>query len=52
MFRSFAGYQLAFELELALRKWAGYGLDPVLLQKLVRECYDRLRNLEAVEDGS
>ena len=42
LLRTRTGWDLALELEIALRKWAAYRLDPLLLQALARECYDRI----------
>jgi hypothetical protein len=42
LLRTKTGWDLALELEIALRKWAAYKLDPVLLQALLRECFIRL----------
>jgi len=40
--RSYRGWDLAFELELLLRKWNRYGLDTRVMQRLVRESFRRL----------
>jgi hypothetical protein len=42
LLRARTGWDLALELEICLRKWVAYRLDPVLLQVLVRECLDRI----------
>jgi hypothetical protein len=41
-FRTQTGEPLASALELAIRKWANYGLRPVLLQELLGDCFLRL----------
>lgn len=35
-------WDLALELEICLRKWAGYRLDPELLQALMCDCFDHI----------
>ena len=42
LLRTKTGWDLALELEICLRKWAAYRLDPVMLQALLRECFIRL----------
>ena len=42
LLRTRIGWDLAFELELLLRKWVGYGLAFGLLQALIRQCYSGL----------
>ena len=42
LLRTRLGWDLAFELELLLRKWVGYGLELGLLQALIRQCYSGL----------
>jgi hypothetical protein len=42
LLRTRTGWDLASELEICLRKWAAYRMDPVLLQALARECLDRI----------
>ena len=42
LLRTKTGWDLALELEICLRKWAGYKLDPELLQALLCECYDHI----------
>jgi hypothetical protein len=42
LLRKRTGWDLALELEICLRKWTAYRLDPVLLQALLRECYGRI----------
>ena len=49
LLRNRTGWDLALELEISLRKWAAYRLDPVLLQALVRECLDRLSSMSVEE---
>jgi hypothetical protein len=42
LLRTRTGWDLALELEICLRKWVGYNVDPVLLQALLRECCERI----------
>ena len=42
LLRNRTGWDLALELEISLRKWAAYKLDPELLQALLCECYDHI----------
>ena len=42
LLRTKTDWDLALELEICLRKWVAYRLDPGLLQTLLRECYDRI----------
>jgi len=42
LLRTKTGWDLALELEICLRKWVGYRLDPELLQALLCECYDHI----------
>jgi hypothetical protein len=42
LLRTKTGWGLALELEICLRKWFAYRLDPELLQALLRECYGRV----------
>jgi hypothetical protein len=51
LFRTRAGWDLAFEIEVFVRKWAGFQMNSALVQGLVRHCYGRMRNLspEALE---
>jgi hypothetical protein len=53
LLRTRTGWDLALELEICLRKWAAYRMDPVLLQALVRECLDRIGGMtpEEIEAG-
>ncbi len=43
LFRTRYGYALAFQLELVLRKWAAYGLEPATIQTVLHEVADQLR---------
>lgn len=42
LWRTLPGPDLAFHLELAVRKWTGYGLEPSTLQLLICEILNRL----------
>jgi hypothetical protein len=42
LMRTKTGWDLALELEISMRKWVAYKLDPLLMQALVRECCDRI----------
>jgi len=42
LFRTKTGWNLGLELEICLRKWVAYSLDPELLQALLCECYFRI----------
>ena len=42
LLRDKTGWELALELEIALRKWVAYKLDPLLLQALLQECYGHI----------
>jgi hypothetical protein len=42
LLRTKTGWDLALELEIVLRKWQDFRLDPVLSQALVRECCERI----------
>jgi hypothetical protein len=42
LLRTKTGWDLALELELCLKKWVGFCLDPAMLQALMRECYERI----------
>ena len=42
LLRAKTGWELALELEITLRKWVGYRLDPQLLQDLLYECYSHI----------
>ena len=43
LWRTRTGRDLAFHLELCIRKWVGLGLEPKTLQFLVCEAYERLK---------
>ena len=43
LWRTRKGRDLAFHLELCIRKWVGLGLEPRTLQFLVCESYERLK---------
>ena len=43
LWRTRQGRDLAFHLELCIRKWVGLGLEPRTLQFLVCEAHDRLK---------
>ena len=49
LLRTRTGWDLALELEIALRKWVGYRLDPELLQALLCECYDHIAGMTPEE---
>jgi hypothetical protein len=42
LLRTKTGWDLALELEICLRKWVGFRLDPELLQALLCECYEHI----------
>jgi len=42
LLRTLTGWDLALELEICMRKWVAYNLDPQLLQALVWECVGRI----------
>ena len=42
LLRTKTGWDLALELEICLRKWVAYKLDPELLQALLCECYEHI----------
>jgi hypothetical protein len=46
LWRTRTGRDLAFHLELCIRKWVGLGLEPRTLQFLVCESYERLKGKE------
>jgi hypothetical protein len=43
LWRTRTGRDLAFHLELCIRKWAGLGLEPRTLQFLICEAHERLK---------
>jgi hypothetical protein len=45
LLRTKTGWDLALELEIALRKWAAYRLDPELLQALMCDCYEHIAEM-------
>lgn len=45
LLRTRTGWNLALELEICLRKWDSYRLNLELLQKLLRECIDRIGSM-------
>ena len=49
LMRTKTGWDLALELEIALRKWAGYSVDPLLMQALLRECLERIASMSPVD---
>jgi hypothetical protein len=53
LLRTRTEWDLALEMEICMRKWVGYSLDPELLQMLLCECYDRIGAMtpEEVEEG-
>jgi hypothetical protein len=51
LWRTRTGRDLAFHLELCIRKWVGLGLEPRTLQFLVCEAHERLKS-RALECGS
>lgn len=42
LLRTKTGWGLGLELEICLRKWVAFRLNPELLQALLRECYQRI----------
>jgi len=46
LWRTRTGRDLAFHLELCIRKWVGLGLEPKTLQFLVCEAHERLKGKE------
>jgi len=42
LLRTKSGWDLALELDICMRKWAAYQVDPVLLQALLCECCNRI----------
>jgi hypothetical protein len=53
LWRTRKGRDLAFHLELCIRKWVGLGLEPRTLQFLVCEAYERLKgqSVETAKDA-
>jgi len=49
LWRTRTGRDLAFHLELCIRKWVGLGLEPKTLQFLVCEAHERLKGKENSE---
>jgi hypothetical protein len=49
LLRTKTGWDLALELEICLRKWSVYLLDPKALQALLRECCDRIADMSPEE---
>jgi hypothetical protein len=52
LWRTRQGRDLAFHLELCIRKWVGLGLEPRTLQFLVCESYERLKGKFEVQSGN
>jgi hypothetical protein len=44
-FRTRYGYALSFQLELVLRKWAAFGMEPNTMQYLLCEVYRQLKSM-------
>jgi len=54
LFRTRTGFDLGFNLELVLRKWQSYNLEPRSMQLLLKELYTRLLRMTPApeaEDG-
>lgn len=47
LFRTKAGLDLAFNLELCMRKWLSFGLEPNTMQFLFCEIHRRLKRMSA-----
>ena len=47
LWRTRTGRDLAFHLELCIRKWVGLGLEPRTLQFLVCESHERLKGQDS-----
>jgi len=52
LWRTRQGRDLAFHLELCIRKWVGLGLEPRTLQFLVSEAHQRLKGKFEVQSGN
>ncbi len=52
LWRTRTGRDLAFHLELCIRKWVGLGLEPKTLQFLVCESYERLKGKFGGQSGN
>jgi hypothetical protein len=52
LWRTRKGRDLAFHLELCIRKWVGLGLEPKTLQFLICESYERLKGKFEVQSGN
>ena len=52
LWRTRQGRDLAFHLELCIRKWVGLGLEPKTLQFLVCESYERLKGKRPAQPQS
>ncbi len=52
MWRTREGRDLAFHLELCIRKWVGLGLEPRTLQFLVCEAHQRLKGCQPLTANS
>jgi hypothetical protein len=49
LYRTRSGWDLAFELEVFLRKWTGYQMNPGLVQGLLRHCHARMKSLSPAQ---
>jgi hypothetical protein len=52
LWRTRTGRDLAFHLELCIRKWVGLGLEPRTLQFLICEAHQRLKGQETAQPQS
>ena len=52
LWRTRKGRDLAFHLELCIRKWVGFGLEPRTLQFLVCEAHERLKGSQPLTANS
>jgi hypothetical protein len=50
LFRTRAGFDLAFNLELVLRKWLGFGMEAHSMQLILCEAYNRLLRMTPPKD--